>query len=128
MKRFALTLAVLLALPSPGEAQDTSPYAPQAHPQQLPRSRFAITPFIATRVPYNTGTFYVRGGNGVDLQIDEEREGSPAVGLNLDLRVRGPFALTAGVAYSGGARDILAYGVAGDSAPAGRVITDAPAM
>ena len=129
MKRFALTLAAgLLALPAVAGAQTRPVYAPEPHPQQLPHSRWAITPFIAARVPYNTGTFYVTGANGADLQVEEEREGSPAVGLNADLYLRGPFGVTAGVAFSGARQDIFTYGTPGDSLPEGRFITDAPSM
>ncbi|HLL84615.1 MAG TPA: hypothetical protein VK420_18255 [Longimicrobium sp.] len=129
MKRFALTLAAgLLALPAVAGAQTRPAYAPEPHPQQLPHSRWAITPFIGARVPYNTGTFYVTGANGADLQVEEEREGSPAVGVNADFFFRRVFGLTAGVAYSSAPQDIFTYGTPGDSLPEGRFITDAPSM
>jgi len=129
MKRFALTLAAgLLALPAVAGAQTRPVYSPEPHPQQLPHSRWAITPYVAARVPYNTGTFYVTGANGVDLQVEEEREGSPAVGLNADFFFRRVFGFTAGVAYSAAPQDIFTYGTPGDSVAEDRFITDAPAM
>ena len=130
MKRFALTLAGLLTLPVLAGAQTRPVYSPEPHPQQLPHSRFSVTPFVGARIPYNTGTFYVAGSNGNthQLEIEEEREGSPAVGLNLDVLLRGPFAFTTGLAYSGGVQDIFTYGVPGDSVAEGRIITDAPEM
>lgn len=129
MKRFALTLAAgLLALPGVAGAQTRPVYTPEPHPQQLPHSRWAITPYVGARVPYNTGTFYVTGANGADLQVEEEREGSPAVGLNADFFFRRVFGFTAGVAYSSAPQDIFTYGTPGDSLPEGRFITDAPAM
>jgi hypothetical protein len=129
MKRFALTLAAgLLALPAVAGAQSRPVYAPEPHPQQLPHSRWAITPYIGARVPYNTGTFYVTGANGADLQVEEEREGSPALGLNADFFFRRVFGFTAGVAYSSAPQDIVTFGTPGDSLPEGRFITDAPSM
>lgn len=128
MKRFALTLAGLLTLPVLAEAQTRPVYSPEPHPQQLPHSRFSVTPFVGARIPYNTGTFYVTGANGHQLVIDEEREGSPSIGLNADMLLRGPFALTAGFAYSGGVQDIFTFGVPGDSVAEGQILTDAPEM
>ncbi len=129
MKRFALTLAAgLLALPAVAGAQTRPVYTPEPHPQQLPHSRFAITPFIGTRVPYNTGTFFVTGANGVDLRVEEEREGSPAIGVNADVFLRGPLGVTAGVAFSGAQQDIFTFGTPGDSLPEERFITDSPSM
>ena len=128
MKRFALTLAGLLTLPVLAEAQSRPVYSPEPHPQQLPHSRFSVTPFVGARIPYNTGTFYVTGDNGHQLLIEEEREGSPAVGLNADVHLRGPFAFTAGFAYSGGVQDIFTYGIPGDSVAEGQILTDAPEM
>lgn len=130
MKRFALTLAAgLLALPAVAGAQTRPVYTPEPHPQQLQHSRWAITPFVGARVPYNTGTFYVTGAdNGAELQVEEEREGSPAVGLNADFFFRRVFGITAGVAYSSAPQDIFTYGTPGDSLPEGRFITDAPSM
>ncbi|HEX8212179.1 MAG TPA: hypothetical protein VF584_18525 [Longimicrobium sp.] len=128
MKRFALTLAAgLLALPAVAGAQTRPVYSPEPHPQQLPHSRWAITPYIGARVPYNTGTFYVTGANGADLQVEEEREGAPAVGLNADFFFRRVLGFTAGVAFSAAPQDIFTYGTAGDTI-VDRFITDAPAM
>ncbi len=129
MKRCALALAGLLALPVCAQAQTGPVYTTEPHPQQLPHSRFSITPFVAARIPYNTGSFYVFGlDNGQDILVETQREGTPALGLNADLRVAGPFSLTGGVAYSGGQQDIYTFGTAGDSLPEGRFITDAPSM
>ncbi|HEX8832488.1 MAG TPA: hypothetical protein VF705_15035 [Longimicrobium sp.] len=129
MKRCVLALAGLLALPVCAQAQTGPVYTPERHPQQLPHSRFSITPFVAARIPYNTGSFYVFGlENGQDILVETEREGTPALGLNADLRVTGPFSITGGVAYSGGQQDIYTFGNAGDSVPEGRFIADAPSM
>jgi hypothetical protein len=129
MKRCVLALAGLLALPVCAQAQTGPVYTSEPHPQQLPHSRFSITPFVAARVPYNTGSFYVFGlENDQDVLVETQREGTPAVGLNADVRVVGPFSITGGVAYSGGQQDIYTFGAAGDSVPEGRFVTDAPAM
>ncbi|HEX8450535.1 MAG TPA: hypothetical protein VF647_00495 [Longimicrobium sp.] len=129
MKRLALTLAAgLLALPAAAGAQTRPTYSPEPHPQQLPHSRWAITPYVGARVPYNTGTFFVTGANGAELQVEEEREGAPAVGLNADFFFRRVLGFTAGVAYSAAPQDIFTFGTPGDSLPEGRFITDAPSM
>lgn len=127
MKRFALTLAGLLAFPAMAGAQTGPVYTPEPHPQQLPHTRFAITPFIAARIPGN-GSFYVTGENGAQLLVEEEHQGNAAVGLNVDVLLRGPFYFTAGAAYSGGGQDILTFGSPLDSLPQGRVLVDAPSM
>ena len=128
MKRFALTLAGLLALPVLAEAQTAPVYTPEPHPQQLPHSRFAITPFVATRIPFSTGGYYLTGENGVQILVEEERQAAAAAGLNLDVLLRGPFAFTAGVAFSDGPRNRLAYGAPSDSLPEDRKLVDAPSM
>jgi len=128
MKRCVLALAGLLALPVCARAQSRPIYVPEAPPQQLPGARFSVTPFVGARVPYNTGTFYVLGANGQQLVVEEQREGSYAVGLNADARLTGPFSLVASVAYSGPQQDNFLFGTPGDSVPDGSFTDDSPTL
>ena len=107
MKRFrAFALAGLLALPVSAAAQDVIP--PGQTGRQLPQSRYAITPFVGVRVPYSTGDeFLFREGDGVSgIRVTQERGGSLAVGADAEYRVRGPWSLVGGVAYTPGSNDV----------------------
>jgi hypothetical protein len=128
MKRCVLALAGLLALPVCAQAQTRPVYTPEAVPEQLPTSRLSVTPFVGARVPYNTGSFYVIGANGEQLLVEEQREGSYAVGLNADAAFRGPFRFIASVAYSGSRQDNFVFGAPGDSLPEGGFTTDGPTL
>jgi hypothetical protein len=128
MKCSALALAALVALPLAAEAQTRPVYTPDPHPQQLPFSRFAVTPFVGVNVPFILGTYTVVGDNGEQLVVEEQREGSPVVGLNLDVALNRVFGVTAGAAYNTGANDIFTFGTPGDSAAEGRFGVGAPDM
>ena len=126
MRRCALALLGLLALPAAAHAQDRPLQATEPPPERLPESRFAVTPFIGVRVPYQTGNYVVFGESGVQRVIQEERGGGTTVGLNAEARVRGPLSLIAGVAYSGREQDVLE--VSSGGAETLRITSDGPAL
>lgn len=126
MRRCALALLGLLALPAAVAAQDRPLLSNEPPPEQLPESRFAISPFIGVRVPFNTGTFLALGESGSQFVLEQERGGGTMVGVNAEARVRGPLSLVAGLAYTGREQDVLiVQNAAGDLT---QFESDGPAM
>lgn len=108
MNRSVLALAGLLAMPVCALAQDGI-YAPEPHPQQLPHTRFAVTPFVGARMPFSTGSFHLRTSDGREFIVEQEREGSYAVGVNAEARLSRTLGLIAGVTYSGAGQDVSTF-------------------
>jgi hypothetical protein len=112
MNRCALALAGLLALPVCAAAQSGGMTTEQPNPQQLPYSRFAITPFIGARVPYTTGTYFVFTDQS-EYQVEQDREGGPALGVNAEARLSRALGVVGGVTYSSAAQEIYRFATAG---------------
>jgi hypothetical protein len=106
MNRCVLALAGLLALPVCAVAQSGVEPATEQNPQQLPYSRFAITPFIGARLPYTTGAYFVTTETSTQYRVEQDREGSFAVGLTAEARMNRALGIVGGLAYSGSAQDI----------------------
>lgn len=108
MKRFrAFVLAGLLALPVSAAAQeDVVP--PGQTGRQLPRSTFALTPFVGVRVPFSTGDeFLFRQGETVSqIRVTQEHGGSFGAGLEGEYRFFGPWSLVGSVMYTPGGNDV----------------------
>lgn len=115
MRRCALALAGLLALPVLAHAQNTGPVSNEPRPELLPQSRWAVTPYIGVRVPYTTGEYTVFTEGGDQLVVQEERGGSFALGIAGELRLRGPFSAIGSVTFSPGQEDIYQVRAFGDS-------------
>lgn len=109
MNRCALALAGLLALPVHAAAQNEGVHTTEPHPQQLPYSRFAVTPFAGVRLPFTTGDFHVFTEDGREYIVQQEREGSYLVGVNAEARLTRALGLIGGVAYSGAAQDVSVF-------------------
>ncbi|SOD02064.1 hypothetical protein SAMN05216486_10232 [bacterium JGI 053] len=108
MNRSALALLGLLALPLAAAAQNDRPLlANEPPPEQLPESKFSITPYIGARVPFNTGATIVTTGGGDQFALRWERGGGPMVGVDVAARVHGRFHFVAGGAYSGRRDDLV---------------------
>lgn len=107
MNRCALALLGLLALPATAAAQDRPLLANEPPPERLPDHRFAITPYVGVRVPFNTGDQVIFLEGGDQFRFSSERGGSGMVGLNAEMRLRGPVNLVVGGAYSGREQDVL---------------------
>ncbi|HEV7587746.1 MAG TPA: hypothetical protein VGO40_06415 [Longimicrobium sp.] len=111
MNRSALALLGLLALPLAAAAQNDRPLlANEPPPQQLPESKFSITPYVGARVPFNTGTAVVVTGGGTQYNLRWERGGGAMAGVDVTARVRGPFHFVGGAAYSGRRNDLVLLG------------------
>jgi len=107
MNRCVLALAGLLALPVCAAAQSGGGvYTADPHPQQLPYSRFGITPFVGARLPFSTGAFYVFTEDGGQFRVDQDREGGYALGLNAEARLNRSIGIIGGISYSGAGQDI----------------------
>lgn len=107
MNRCVLALAGLLALPVCAAAQTGGGvYTPEPHPQQLPHSRFGITPFVGARLPFSTGAFYVFTEDGGQFRVDQDREGGYALGFNAEARLNRHIGIIGGLSYSGAGQDI----------------------
>lgn len=128
MNRCVLALFGLFALPIAAAAQrgETVPVVPPR--EILPPARFAVTPYLGVRIPYNTGNYVVVSQDGArQFLVTEERGGGAVVGLNAEARVRGPLSAIVGFGYSGRQQDMFSVQLPGDSIAA-RFITDGPAM
>jgi hypothetical protein len=101
MRFGVLALAGLLALPAAAAAQNDGTFASEPPPELVPYTRFAVTPWIGFRVPYGSGDYFVFTEDGTQFQLDEDRGGGAAIGLDAALQLRGPLNVVAGVAYSG---------------------------
>lgn len=88
MKRLAILIALLAAIPGAASAQS----------ERLP-SKLTISPYTGVRVPFGGGlmSVYVPGGQFLAKQ---ERTGSPLLGVEAKLLLRGPVSLIGGSAYS----------------------------
>ena len=109
MNRCALALAGLLAMPLCATAQSGGVFTAEPNPQQLPHSRFAITPFVGARMPFSTGSFHVLTAGGDQFVVEQEREGSYAVGVNAEARLTPAVGLIAGLTYSGAGQDVSVF-------------------
>lgn len=101
MRRSALALLGLIALPLAASAQTGERLTTEDRPLQLPNSTWAVTPFVGVRVPFTTGDFVVTTESGRQFAYREERAGGAMVGLQVERRLAGPFRLVAAAAYSG---------------------------
>ncbi|HYJ78533.1 MAG TPA: hypothetical protein VEW03_02930 [Longimicrobiaceae bacterium] len=126
MKRCALALLGLLALPAAAAAQDRPLLANEPPPERLPDHRWAVTPYLGVRVPFNTGNQVIFLENGDQFRFSSERGGSGMIGLNVERQLRGPVSLVVGGAYSGREQDVLTV-VALDSSVT-QFELDGPAM
>ncbi|HET6231083.1 MAG TPA: hypothetical protein VFE05_13500 [Longimicrobiaceae bacterium] len=112
-----LALAGLLAVPATAHAQAGVQLPPGQTGPQLPRTRWAVTPFVGVRVPFTTGAQHVF----VDSQtvspttVRRERGGAPMVGAEAEMRIKGPWSLVGTAAYSQEGSDVLSITLAGDS-------------
>ena len=108
MNRSALALLGLLALPLSAAAQNDRPLlANEPPPEQLPVSRFSVTPYLGFRGPFNTGSEYVTLSDGTQYRLSWERGGGPMAGLDVAARIAGPVSAVAGFAWSGARSDVL---------------------
>lgn len=108
MNRSALALLGLLALPLSAAAQNDRPLlSNEPPPEQLPVSRFSVTPYLGFRVPFNTGNEYVTLTDGTQYRLSWERGGGPMAGLDVAARVAGPVQALVGFAWSGSRSDNL---------------------
>ncbi len=107
MRFGVLALAGLLALPAAAAAQNDGGFASQPPAELVPYSRFAITPWVGFRVPYGTGDYFVFTEGGEQLQLDEDRGGGAALGLDAAFQVAGPLSLIGSVSYSAADEDQL---------------------
>lgn len=101
MRFGVLALAGLLALPAAAAAQNNGGFASEPPVELVPYTRFAITPWVGFRVPYGSGDFFVFTEDSAQFQLDENRGGSAAIGVDAAFRVMGPLNVIAGLAYSG---------------------------
>ncbi|WP_420129834.1 hypothetical protein [Longimicrobium sp.] len=101
MRFGVLALAGLLALPASAAAQNDGGFASEAPAELVPYTRFAVTPWIGFRVPYASGNYFVFTEGGTQYQLDEDRGGGAAIGLDAAYRITGPLNVVAGVGYSG---------------------------
>jgi hypothetical protein len=90
MKKSALLAALLLCLPALASAQ-TEPAA--AHPL------LTVTAYTGVRAPFGGGTVSVYVPSGAFL-AKQERTGSPLLGVDARIRLRGPLSLVGGGVYS----------------------------
>ena len=107
MRFGVLALAGLLALPAAAAAQNDGGFASQPPAELVPYSRFAITPWVGFRVPYGTGEYFVFTEGGDQLQLDEDRGGGAAVGLDAAFAVARPLSIVGSVSYSAADEDQL---------------------
>ena len=108
MNRSALALLGLLALPLAAAAQNDRPLlANEPTPERLPESNFSITPYLGARVPFNTGTAVLVTEGGSQFNLRWERGGGAMIGVDATARVRGPFHVVGGVAYSDRRDDLV---------------------
>jgi hypothetical protein len=108
MRFGVLALAGLLALPAVAAAQNEAGFAAEPPAELVPFTRFAITPWVGFRVPYGSGEYFVfTETGGQQFQLDEDRGGGVAVGLDAAYQLRGPLNLVGGVAYSAADEDQL---------------------
>jgi hypothetical protein len=101
MRFGVLALAGLLALPAAAAAQNDGTFASEPSPELVPYTRFAITPWIGFRVAYGSGDYFAFTEDGTQFQLDEDRGGGMALGLDAAYQVRGPLNVVAGFGYSG---------------------------
>lgn len=128
MRLGVLALAGVLAIPAAAAAQDTGGFAAQPPADLVPYTRFAITPWVGLRVPYGTGDYFVFTEGGDQFQLDEDRGGGAAVGLNAEYRLTGPLNVVAGVAYSAADEDELTVTTVGSTTTTSAFLSDGPEM
>jgi hypothetical protein len=107
MRFGVLALAGLLALPAAAAAQDNGGFASEPPVDLVPYTRAAITPWVGFRVPYGSGDYFVNTESGTQFQLNEDRGGGAAVGVDAAYQVTGPLNLVAGVGYSGADQNTL---------------------
>lgn len=129
MRFGVLALAGALALPAAAAAQNNGGFASQPPADLVPYTRFAITPWVGLRVPYGTGDYFVITEAGDQFQLDEDRGGGVAVGLDAQYQIRGPLNLVAGVAYTAADEDELTVTTLGGATSTTEVfLSDGPEM
>jgi len=114
MKRSALALLGLLALPLAAAAQHDRPLLTTDEPSDiLPTSRFSITPYIAARVPFTTGDAVLIDSAGRQSVMRWDRGGGPMAGVDFTAQLHGPVHFIGGAAFSPHRTDVVR--VAGDA-------------
>jgi hypothetical protein len=118
MKRSALALLGLLALPLAAMAQSDRPMLTnEPPPDRLPESKFSITPYIGARVPFTSGDVLITTEGGDQSVLSWERGGAPMVGLDFSGKLAGPVQFLVGGAFSPHRTDeVRLDGAASDSA------------
>lgn len=128
MRFGVLALAGVLALPAVAAAQNDGGFASQPPADLVPYTRFAITPWVGVRVGYGSGDYFVLTEGGEQFQLNDERGGGAALGLNAEYQLRGPLNLVAGVAYSAANEDEITVTTLGTTPTATTFINDGPEM
>lgn len=128
MRLGVLALAGVLALPAAAAAQNNGGFASQPPADLVPYTRFAVTPWVGLRVPYGTGDYFVITEGGDQYQLDEDRGGGAAVGLDAVYQIRGPLNLLAGVAYSAADEDELTITTVGTTTTTTQFLGDGAEM
>jgi len=107
MRFGVLAMAGLLTLPAAAAAQTDGSFGSQPPAELVPYTRFAITPWVGFRVPYASGDYTVFTEGGDQLNLDEDRGGGAAVGLDAAYQVNGPLSVIGSVSYSAADQDQL---------------------
>jgi hypothetical protein len=97
----ALLLAGLLLVPAVLEGQYREP---------SPRPRVSVTPLVGYRIPYDAVgdlTLYYRDGSTTFLHSRERRGGGPVYGGEVEIRMFGPFGLSAGYLHAESAENTI---------------------
>jgi hypothetical protein len=128
MRFGVLALAGALALPAAAAAQNTGGFPAQPPADLVPYTRFAVTPWVGVRAPYGSGDYFVVTEGGDQYQLEEDRGGGVAVGLNAEYRITGPLNLVAGVTYSAGDQNELTVTSLGSTATETTFLGDGPEM
>jgi hypothetical protein len=107
MKRCALALLGLLALPLTAAAQDRPLPGAEPPPQRLPVAGISIMPYLGVRAPYTTGDAVLTDQTGDQFRAATQRAGGLMGGVDVMARVAGPVSFVAGASYSGSGTDVL---------------------
>lgn len=126
MRFGVLALAGLLVLPAAAAAQNDGGFASEPPADLVPYTRFAVTPWVGFRVPYGSGNYFALTESGTQFQLDEDRGGGAAVGLDAAYRITGPLNLVAGVGWSDADQNDLT--VIDESGTAAEFQSDGPAV
>ncbi|HEX6036850.1 hypothetical protein [Longimicrobium sp.] len=128
MRFGVLALAGVLALPAAASAQNNGGFANQPPADLVPYTRFAITPWVGLRSPYGSGEYFAITESGTQYQLDEDRGGGVAVGLNAEFRITGPLNLVAGATYSAADEDEITVTTGTTTTTTSTFLADGPEM